>query len=411
MEKFEASSHPVVDESVSGKSLNNIKTSKAPYIQIERLHTASSSTSNANAPRTIYHIYPIKDKLHKLITTAIDIKKETGRQARRKKKEQKQNATEAAQADNLKFTKVNAANPTAIGDSPKDDTFFLHAPYLAFHRPPQVLCTGPNKKSDPVVLIHPTSFWRRYKLQYSTALLTNHVLDPRGVVTWSHDSDKSSRKLTPTLLKGYKVRTWRLWGESGKAYVHQIRAARRAGKGYDPDFPDINADEKPVRPAEADGVVWLEWEAPFSRNTRRYAWMYSGVQFYWKGTKNVKKTTFCGRFVRFNHLKLVALPPSGDRSKMTEVCLARYASSVSNKKNGRLEVFDDTVLRLFEDRIRSKNRVHPAEPKDTRLKALKKTVLYALILATAMCMISSEKGKREAVGKILKDAAENGGEG
>jgi hypothetical protein len=50
------------------------------------------------------------------------------------------------------------------------------------------------------------------------------VVDPRGVVGWRHHGgDKGALKDDDRKLKGYKTRTRRLWGETGKEYVHDVK--------------------------------------------------------------------------------------------------------------------------------------------------------------------------------------------
>ena len=360
----------------------------------------SSDGCDIDTSCTTYHIYPQKED-YKRITTLVDIEKENPRsraakQARREKKEQKESGNVAEVLESAKC----------------EDTFFLHRPYLAFHSPPKVLHSGQDKHADPAILIHGSAFWRRFKLQYGKSLKAPGVVDPRGVVSWKHnEGDKQYLKTNGKKLKGYKVRTWRLWGECGKAYVHQVRADRRAGVKPDvDDLVDPNAREK-LYPAEAEGVVYLKWERPFSRHTRRYHFSYSGLDFYWKGTRATDKTTFCGKFVRFNHLKLVASLPvvASSRSAKNEIRLARYTSSVSNKKNGRLEIFDGTVLELFESYVHRQDRKAPEETKEVKIQNLKKTVLYQIIVATALCMITAEKEKREAVGQWVEEAVKGAG--
>ncbi|KAJ4359591.1 uncharacterized protein N0V89_000146 [Didymosphaeria variabile] len=386
-----------------------------PELQITRLQTGDEIYERRE-PCTTYHIYPVKDKCHKRITAAVDIKRESplsreGRTARKERKARRANEQHDAGTD-------EAYKIEKDQDDKEQDAFYLHSPYLSFASPPQVLYIGSTNHTPftPAVLIHPSFLWKRYKLQYGESLAKTGVLDPRGVVSWTHNGgSKSDLKRVPTTLKGYKVRTWRLWGECGKNYVHEVNSKRkcRTEDWPDPDVLEIGpgATEKPVRPVQAEGVLYLEWDKPFSKRTREYRWRYGGLEFRWKGTGRTEKTGFWGWFVKINHLKLVAMIPEKgmEEDAQTEVCLARYTCSVSKKKNGRLEIHDERLLRLYEEHVRDQKRVYPIESEETRVKALKITMFYALVIATAVCMVSSEKAKREAVGKWIKEAAENAG--
>ncbi|KAH7396704.1 hypothetical protein DE146DRAFT_47084 [Phaeosphaeria sp. MPI-PUGE-AT-0046c] len=314
---------------------------------------------------------------------------------------------------------------------PDPNAFFLHQPYLAFHMPPQVLYTGSSKHGTrPTVLIHQSCFWRKYKLQLGPFLAAPGVLDPRGVVSWRHNGgDKSVRKRDDHALQGYRVRTWRLWGETGKAYVKKVKTIRQTGDGVDPDVVVVK-DTKPVR---ADEVVYLSWTSPFSKHTRRYHFRYRDVDFYWKGTGTVRESRACGWFLRFSHLKLVARVPcigSGDDEKKkegggdewVEVCVGKFTSSVAKEKSGTLELFDSALLRLVEDNMPSV--LEQACAKDCeqgievlqlsnkdKMLGLKRSTLYQVIVATATCMIASEKEKRHTIIDLIIAAAEQGGGG
>lgn len=319
---------------------------------------------------------------------------------------------------------------TATVSSPQadkhEDAFFLHSPYLAFHGPPRVLYTGNSKQSAPAALIHSFAFWRKYKIQLGPAISQPGVIDPRGVVCWRHNGgDSKALKSNDKLLKGYKVRTWRLWGETGKDYVHRVKANRKASVGPDPDVieddtEDIETGEKCMdvfeyqckdAPVQADEVVYLNWTSPFSRDTRQYHFRFSGLDFCWKGTGTVKETRRCGFAVRFNHLKLVVQAPetaSEEQEKalgFREVCLGKYTSSVALQKHGKLELYDAAIWRLIADHIPSAlagvedgNRESTA----AEFAMVKRTHLYQVIVATAMCMVLGEKHKRETVRKIIE---------
>jgi len=302
----------------------------------------------------------------------------------------------------------------------------VHRPYLAFHVPPRVLYTGNTKRgTSPAVLIHEGCFWRSYKLQVGPSIAQPGVLDPRGVVSWKHNGgDKKALKADEHKLKGYKVRTWRLWGETGKEYVHEVKRNREAGEGVDPDVPSESATElreKPCRPVIADEVVYLRWTAPLSRQTRCYHFHYRGIEFQWKGTGTVKESRRCGLFLRYNHLKLVAkLPLAGDEktAAQLDICLGKFTSSVAKFKSGTLELYDTAILRLCEEHLPSMltaaadpfgDGVSKLEGRDEQVLRLKKSTLYHVFVATALCMIKSEKEKRHTLLDLIAHAGEGGG--
>jgi hypothetical protein len=305
---------------------------------------------------------------------------------------------------------------------PDDDAFFLHRPYLAFHVPPRVLYMGNSKRNaKPVVLIHEGCFWREYKLQLGPSISKPGVLDPRGVVAWRHNGgDEKALKADDHKLKGYKVRTWRLWGETGKEYVHTVKANRDAGEGLDPVVLE-EPGFKPERPATAEEVVYLRWMSPLSRHTRCYHFQYAGIDFYWKGTGSVKETRFCGFFLRFNHLKLVAKLPGAKSEKEkepTEVILGTYTSSVAKMKNGTLEFDDAAILRLIDEnapfmlaRPSAGEQLTEEETEVARALRLRRSTMYQVFVATAMCMIKAEKEKRHTLLDLVINAAEQGGGG
>lgn len=122
--------------------------------------------------------------------------------------------------------------------------------------------------AHPSVLIYDGCFWKEYKLQLLQSAPS--VIDPRGVVAWRHNGgDKKALKLDDHKLKGYKVRTWRLWGETGEDYVHSVKATRKTGRGLDPDVID-RLSVKSRGPATADEMIYLRWMSPLSRQTRCY---------------------------------------------------------------------------------------------------------------------------------------------
>ncbi|KAG9187398.1 hypothetical protein G6011_05269 [Alternaria panax] len=362
--------------------------------------------STSTKSRSTFHVYE-KHECHKRISPVLDpalerrsgptIKQQT---ARRKEGKERQD-------DGLPRVE------------PDDDAFFLHRPYLAFHVPPRVLYTGSSKyTAQPVILIHEGSFWKEYKLQLLSSVPS--VIDPRGVVGWRHNGDDDKKALKPDdhKLKGYKVQTWRLWGETGKGYVHSVKATRKTGEGLDPDVikePDTSLGE----PVTADEVVYLRWKKPLSRHTRCYHFHYGGIDFFWKGTGSVRELRTCGLLLRFNHLKLVAqLPLNVEKKEQPdEVCLGTYTSSVACRKNGTLEFFDAAILRLVDDHapftLSGIEEELEEEDADTaKISLMKRSTLYRVFVATAMCMIRSEKEKRHTLlGLLVAGINEGGGAG
>jgi hypothetical protein len=242
------------------------------------------------------------------------------------------------------------------------------------------------------------------------------------VVAWRHHGgDRKALKTDDRKLKGYKVRTWRLWGETGKEFVHSLKANREAGQGFDPDVPKKPGVEL-EGPVTADEVVHLRWQNPLSRHTRCYHFQYAGIDFYWKGTGSVRESRACGLFLRFNHLKLVAKLPvheKQDEADQHEVCLGTYTSSVASKKNGTLEFADAAILGLIDEHVpwvlpQSSLKMRPGgeeEGEAARMSEMKKSMMYQVFVATAMCMIISEKEKRHTLLNLLMTAATEGGGG
>jgi hypothetical protein len=166
-------------------------------IEITRLSTEDDIGPSSSVERkSTLHVYQ-KHECHKCISPTTDPWKErrsgptiNQRNAKRREKK-KRTASGIPRVD------------------PKENAFFLHRPYLAFHVPPRVLYMGNSKRdARPVVLIHEVCFWKDYKLQLGPSLSTTGVLDPRGVVAWRHNrGDKKALKADEQKLKGYKVRT------------------------------------------------------------------------------------------------------------------------------------------------------------------------------------------------------------
>lgn len=422
-------SHVTSGEEIQSQGLNSESSCPSPSLDdlqtCELLSTTNSETPlQHDAVRSTYHIYR-KGEQNACISPTINASKERwwGPTVKEQKASRKLKKLEAARRKEDGYTDSTHESGPETDISQGTDAFFVHTPYLSFHDPPRVLYIGNSRHTEPAILIHSQFMWRTYKLQMGPSIATPGLLDPRGVVCWRHNGgDKKALKTDDRKLKGYKVSSWRLWGETGKDYVHNIKAMRKAGKGPDPDIieDEVAAKKAAIR---ADEVVYLKWTSPFSRNTRRYHFKYANIDFYWKGTGTVKETRRCGMWCHFNHLKLVAeLPTSkGDTGPRPEVCLAKYTSSIAQSKFGTLEVFDGAVWRLaFEHIPLLLAQNHNSGPIANRTASenavaevtwIKQTSLYRVIVATAMCMVYSENQKRETIRKVIEAAATEGGGG
>jgi hypothetical protein len=269
---------------------------------------------------------------------------------------------------------------------------------------------GLAKDGPPLCLVHNSWLWRRLKLQLGERLAEDGVIDPRGVVDWSYNVDKKDRGEAD--VKGYKIRSWRLWCESGRQYHREVNEKRKSGIEQEKKWELAGTKSAPI----IDEVVYLDWASPFSKDTRRYHFHYAGLDFYWKGTGTVKEARCCGMFLRYNHLKLVARVPLTSSSDLNlvktaskrkkpdtefgEVCLAKYTSQLGVKKSGLLEVYDPAILRTYHEYITLKDGAIKEKVED--VTAVKRTRLYSLVVATAICMIVQEKQKRETIKKIIE---------
>jgi hypothetical protein len=185
--------------------------------------------------------------------------------------------------------------------------------------------------------------------------------------------------------------------------------------------PDVAKDSsvKSGEPAMANEVVYLRWKNPLSRHTRCYHFHYAGIDFFWKGTGSVQESRTCGFMLRFNHLKLVAKLPVTDKKEemQVEVCLGTYTSSVAARKSGILEFFDAVILRLIDEfapsmLARPEEECEEKEQDVVRISRMKRSTLYQVFVATAMCMIKSEKEKRHTLlDLIIAGITEGGGAG
>ncbi|KAF2092651.1 hypothetical protein NA57DRAFT_62178 [Rhizodiscina lignyota] len=399
------------------------------WSQEEEVNVETSMADEPNIqrrPSTVYHVYNRRhDHKHYLITPTVDPERQSfwGRRPKRKRKGQKQEIGEESGHGSIE-------SPSRTGGTKHNSTnhYFLHFPTVCFRAPPRTLRLG-NSKDDPTVcILHNSFLWRRWRLQLGDGLGAPGVVDGRGVVSVEHDWSKRSGavKRADTDLEGYKLRTWRSWGESGKRFHRDENAHREAAKESKSDVPHAIV-LKTMAPTAADEVVYLSWTSPFSHHTRRYHFHFRGVDFYWKGTGTVKESHFCGIFVRFNHLKLVAKVPlyndtdgdEGDALEYRDIFLAKYTCSVKEAKAGMLEIYDAAVERFVSEYLSGNERKSGKEfggikkqvdgAPTMRARVMRR--MHTVIVATAMCMIIGERQKRETIKEILIAAASEGAQG
>jgi hypothetical protein len=161
--------------------------------------------------------------------------------------------------------------------------------------------------------------------------------------------------------------------------------------------PAARAPE-PIVPEE---TIDLRWSSPFSLHPRQYHFAYRGITFIWKGTSTTKEHRWYQKCRWLAHLKLVVELPTTETSSAPrqQLCLARFRSLGAERKTGRLVILEhdldrvvDTIsLRDDEDAITVRERLH------------------ALVVATAMCMISGEAQKRKWLKTMLRVEGEDGG--
>jgi hypothetical protein len=300
----------------------------------------------------------------------------------------------------------------------RENSWFVHKPYVSFHHAPRTLRRGLTKDAPVVALVHNSFFWRRWRLGFGERLSEEGVVDPRGVIPQDHEDIKSR-------TKGYRVRTWRLWGESGKAYHRSVNADRKAG-----------IQQPPVKPLDGpliDEELIFKWHSPFGLRPRHYRFDYAGLVLYWKGTNTVKEHRTCGWLMRFHHFKLcvrvpisVSIPPTnsgGGPIKRTlslstfpskafrEICLAKYTSSIFNKKAGVLQIYDDVLHRLITEGVIPLCEEQKKELDTEGVVGVKRLRLYDIIVATAMCMIIGEQQKRQLIIALITLGGEGGSPG
>jgi hypothetical protein len=277
------------------------------------------------------------------------------------------------------------------------NSYFIHRPVLAFHDPPRTLLRGSHKLGKPICIINSSAFWRDWNIQFVPNL--EKIIDRRGVVKWEHRTRLDNRcTKDDRVLEGYKVRSWRIWGETGAAYHRSVNARRKA-------LREEGKEEKiTFEPAMADEVVRLKWASPFT-NPRRYSFTYAGIAFFWEGTRDLPDDVWSKRLMPLNHLKLIGQIPGREK-----VFLAHYRSDFSSKKFGRLLVFDSAISRLLEESgntalgtsqdVGENENLFVAEHTQPE-RGVKNTRLYDLVMATSICMVIGEWQKRLTVWLVV----------
>jgi hypothetical protein len=375
---------------------------------------------------SVYHVYH-KGEEHVSITPFINCRKELGYDKKSHKDLAREYGPEPDRADS--------------------NSYFVHKPCLAFHDTPRTLRRGNSKRGTPICIMNCGAFWRNWNIQFGPDL--KDIIDPRGVVKWEHRSNPNNTALNDDrALKGYKVRTWRLWGESGKMYHRQVNFQRKARSqealgtrkgGEDVEKGSVKRDEKALGnekftldeknpeymqakeskstsedsislPAVAQEAVRLVWNSPISKKCRQYNFEYAGIKFTWEGTRDLHAgNKWARRLMPFNHLRLLAELPGRENEP---VFIAQYTSSFACRKFGELWVFDSAVSSVLKEtgnsslwgKEQDKDEIFQLDPDND----IRETRLFDLIMATAMCMIISEWQKRMTLLMILAIAGEGG---
>lgn len=286
-------------------------------------------------------------------------------------------------------------DPNARDGVDESNSFFLHHPSLLFGNPPRTLRRGHSRDGEPICLIHNTTFWRKWKVQFRSNL--GDIMDPRGLLKWEHRSRPDNKTGDNDLaLRGYKVRSWRVWGESGGEYHRSVNARRRVL------LEDGMEEKSTFEPACAEESVKLKWSSPLT-NVRRYDFSYAGIDFFWEGTRDIAADdTWARLFLPFHHLKLV-----GRIAGQEDVYVGEFVAGFSVGTFGRLWIFDSQLAKLLEDSRRTEltmdkefHKLHDLEA-DGNYDDIRTTRLFDLVMATSMCMVMGEWQKRMSVMILL----------
>ncbi|KAH7336192.1 hypothetical protein BKA65DRAFT_402523 [Rhexocercosporidium sp. MPI-PUGE-AT-0058] len=312
------------------------------------------------------------------------------------------------------FRRTETTSPKKVSKSkaldnprcdPRTETspYFLHLPTIYGKAPPYTLRHGGTKAAPTTCLLHCSSFWRTWKLEFGDILAQPGVVDGRGVVNIKYGTKNG----IGGTFQGYEVRPKRYVGESGKAW-HKLQATQ--GEKV------VELAEKP-KPEE---IVCLKWTAPLSFHTREYRFTWRGFEFIWKGTQTVRSSKkFFHPFLRYNNLKLVVLIPGQEGEQAKELILAGYASVVAGRKSGRLEVYQHVIddflsehaaalqqygltTNVVSDGALQQEKYLTVQDREPESSAKTTRRLADLVVGTAMCMIIGEFTKRQVlIGVIL----------
>jgi hypothetical protein len=277
--------------------------------------------------------------------------------------------------------------------SEESHSYFLHQPKLLFCNPPRVLRRGSHRDGEPVCLIYSAPFWSHWNVQFQENL--PDILDPRGMVPFENRSRlDNTTKGDDCALTGYKVRTWRVWGESGKAYHDCVNARRKMKR-------EEGFDEIPIHePKFADEAKQLKWSFPFL-NPRRYEFQYADIHFSWEGTRDLPAEDKLAKLLLpLSHLKLVAQVPGGK-----SYIIGIFSSAINSDKYGRLWIFDNMISKVLEESgnssFRDRDQIVEEGAATQSEPDIRTTRVYELVVAMSLCMIMGEWEKRMTVYLVI----------
>lgn len=140
----------------------------------------------------------------------------------------------------------------------------------------------------------------------------------------------------------------------------------------------------------------MTWTAPFSKRTREYAFSYEGVDFVWKGTKNLpEECKLARRLMPVHHLKLVAILPAKLAEEAEEVVVGYFICSAEADEYGTLVIENSKICDILGiDKM-------PEDMELARVKGARPAKMHDMIMATAVCMIIGEWQKRKTAVGVL----------